>query len=232
MNSSQVRAKARAAMARRGDEVEEEEIQGGEINLVPYLDIVTNLMLFLLASVSSGFILGQIDTTLPDHSASASKPAVDPAEKPDEQPLQLMVSVTKNRMILWSVSGLEGTLQEPKMTANLVAPVKASDPPAFEYAKLNKALIEIASRRWAGKKRPVNTYEILLQADGDIPYETVIAVMDHVRRPMSHDADKPLPIVTMPKFDMVDGKEVPTEHYDPEKHLLFVDVLFAKPSFD
>ena len=218
-------------MGRREDEVEEEEIQGGEINLVPYLDIVTNLMLFLLASVSSGFILGQIDTTLPDHSASAAKPPVNPAEKPDEQPLQLMVSVTKNRMILWSVSGLEGTLQNPKITANLVPPERASDPPAYEYAKLNAALVEIATRRWAGKKRPAATYEILLQADGDIPYETVITTMDHMRRPM-FETGKPPPIVTMPKFEVQDGKDVPTEDYDPGKHLLFVDVLFAKPSFD
>lgn len=231
MNSSQVRAKARTAMGRREEEVEEEEIQGGEINLVPYLDIVTNLMLFLLASVSSGFILGQIDTTLPDHSASTKKPPVEPDVKPDEQPLQLMVSVTKNRMILWSVSGLEGTLEEPKATMGLVAPVKANDAPAYEYNKLNQALIEIATRRWSGKKRPEMTYEILLQADGDIPYETVITVMDHMRRPIPADG-KTLPEVRMPKFEVKDGKNVPTETYDPAKHLLFVDVLFAKPSFD
>ena len=78
MNSSQVRAKARAAMLRREDEVEEEEIQGGEINLVPYLDIVTNLMLFILVSVSAGFILGQINTTLPDAAPASSVPPKDP----------------------------------------------------------------------------------------------------------------------------------------------------------
>jgi biopolymer transport protein TolR len=232
MNSSQVRAKARAAMGRREDEVEEEEIQGGEINLIPYLDIVTNLMLFLLASITSGFILGQINTTLPDHATASSKPAVDPAQKPDEQPLQLMVSVTKNRLILWSVSGLEGSLQEPKVTAGLLPPQKASDAPTFDYQKLNQALIEIATRRWKGKLRPNNTYEILLQADGDIPYETVIAVMDHMRRPLPADPAAPLPVLSMPKFEIKDGKEQPTEPYDPEKHLLFVDVLFAKPSFD
>lgn len=230
MNSAQVRGKARAAMARREEEVEEEEIQGGEINLVPYLDIVTNLMLFLLASVSSGFILGQIDTTLPDHAAASTKPSVNPQTKPDEQPLQLMVSVTKNRMILWSVSGLEGTLQEPKMSTGLLPPENASDPPRFDYKQLNDALLEIAKRRWGGKLRPMETYEILLQADGDIPYETVIAVMDHMRRPMPDVT--PLPYVDMPKFELVDGKQVPTEEYDPEKHNLFVDVLFAKPSFD
>tara|TARA_R110002096_G_scaffold77896_6_gene183253 strand:+ start:16217 stop:16909 length:693 start_codon:yes stop_codon:yes gene_type:complete len=230
MNSAQVRGKARAAMLKREDQIEEEEIQGGEINLVPYLDIVTNLMLFLLASVSSGFILGQIDTTLPDHAAASTKPSVDPQKKPDEQPLQLMVSVTKNRMILWSVSGLEGTLKEPKMSAGLLPPENASDAPSFEYDKLNQALLEIATRRWAGKPRPVDTYEILLQADGDIPYETVITVMDHMRRPITDET--PLPYVGMPKFELKEGKEVPVENYDPKKHLLFVDVLFAKPSFD
>lgn len=230
MNSSQVRAKARAAQLRREDEVEENEIQGGEINLIPYLDIVTNLMLFLLASITSGFILGQINTTLPDHSTASSKPSVDPAQKPDEQPLQIMVSITKNRMILWSVSGLEGTLEAPKMTAGLMPPEKASDAPSYDYQKLNKALIEIATRRWGGKLRPTNTYEILLQADGDIPYETVITVMDHMRRPIPAEGE--LPIVAMPEFEKKDGKDEPIEPYDPEKHLLFVDVLFSKPSFD
>ncbi|MCP4447784.1 MAG: hypothetical protein GY811_20965 [Myxococcales bacterium] len=230
MNSAQVRGKARAAMSKREDEIEEEEIQGGEINLVPYLDIVTNLMLFLLASISSGFILGQIDTTLPDHASEGTKRAVDPQKKPDEQPLELMVSVTKNRMILWSVSKLEGTLQEPKMSTGLLPPEKASDPPTFDYPKLNEALLEIATRRWAGKPRPNDTYEILLQADGNIPYETVISVMDHMRRPMSGATT--LPYVDMPKFELVGDKEVPTENYDPNKHLLFVDVLFVKPSFD
>ena len=54
------------------DEIEQEEIEGGEINLVPYLDIVTNLMLFMLASVAAGFVLGQINTTLPKHAPSNS----------------------------------------------------------------------------------------------------------------------------------------------------------------
>lgn len=231
MNSSQVRAKARTAMLRREDEVEEEEIQGGEINLIPYLDIVTNLMLFLLASITSGYILGQINTTLPDHSTASTKPSVNPAQTPDEQPLQLMVSVTKNRMILWSVSGLEGTLEAPKVTAGLIPPEKASDSPSYDYQKINQALIEIATRRWGGKLRPMNTYEILLQADGDIPYDTVIKAMDHMRRPIPAEGDS-LPLVTMPKFEQQDGKDVPVEPYDPQKHLLFVDVLFAKPSFD
>ncbi len=50
MNASQVRAKARAAMRRRAEEIEQEEIEGGEINLVPYLRHC-----YQLAFVHSGY---------------------------------------------------------------------------------------------------------------------------------------------------------------------------------
>src|SRR5690349_22042702 len=101
MNAAQVRAKARMAMKRREEEVEQEEIESGELNLVPYLDIITNIMLFLLASVSAGFILGEINTTLPDHApAAAQAQPADPKKNPDEQSLQLVVSVTKTGVLL------------------------------------------------------------------------------------------------------------------------------------
>src|SRR5512141_2765886 len=38
--------------------------EAGELNVVPYLDIITNIMMFVLASVSVSFI-GTIDTTPP-----------------------------------------------------------------------------------------------------------------------------------------------------------------------
>ena len=57
MNAAQVKAKARMAVKRREEHVEDEEMESGELNLVPYLDIVTNIMLFLLATVTSGLIL-------------------------------------------------------------------------------------------------------------------------------------------------------------------------------
>src|SRR3954453_24078864 len=38
--------------------------EAGELNVVPYLDIITNIMMFVLASVSVSFI-ASIDTTPP-----------------------------------------------------------------------------------------------------------------------------------------------------------------------
>lgn len=112
-SAQRVRSKVRAAVRRREDAIEQDEIESGEINLIPYLDIVTNLMLFLLASVSAGLILVQIDTTLPDRAPPNVKPST-PSQDPKEQPLKLFLSVSPSQMILWSATGLEGTLKEPK----------------------------------------------------------------------------------------------------------------------
>src|SRR5450432_3650180 len=99
-SAQRVRAKTRAAIKKREDQIEQEEIESGELNLIPYLDMVTNLMLFLLASVSAGLILVQIDTTLPDKAPPSTSTTVTPATNPDDQPLKLVVSVTRDKVLL------------------------------------------------------------------------------------------------------------------------------------
>src|SRR5690348_6181262 len=113
-SAQRVRAKARAAVKRREDQVEQDEMESGELNLIPYLDMVTNLMLFLLASISAGIIYTQIDTMLPDKAPPQTSITQPAQTNPDDQPLKLVVSVTRDKMLLWSISGLEGTLQAPK----------------------------------------------------------------------------------------------------------------------
>src|SRR6478752_5977145 len=166
LSAQRVRSKMRNAVRRREDQVEQEEIESGELNLIPYLDMVTNLMLFLLASISAGIIFTQIDTTLPDK-APPSTSVQQPAQtNPDDQPLKMVVSVTRDRLILWSISGLEGTLQAPKAAfprtgrdgdpcdgnymceSNSCAPNqkcvagKDTPTPVFDYRGLSNALFE------------------------------------------------------------------------------------------
>jgi biopolymer transport protein ExbD len=208
LSAHQVRSKTRLAVKRREDTVEQEEIESGELNLIPYLDIVTNLMLFLLASVTAGIILGQINTTLPDKGPpAASSSDVKPDQSPDEQPLKLVVSVQRDKLLLWSISGLEGTLQQPKLslprsgvagercdggymcesnTCESGKGVCKDDPnvsptPVFDYRKLNDALYAIARDRYRGKKRAPVTYQAILMADRDIPYGTIISLMGAMR---------------------------------------------------
>jgi biopolymer transport protein ExbD len=204
-SAQRVRTRTRAAIKRREDMIEQEELESGELNLIPYLDMVTNLMLFLLASVSAGLILVQIDTTLPDK-ASAPSAATTPAQSPDDQPLKLVVSILRDRAMLWSITGLEGTLDAPKLVllrtgrdgdacdgpymcesnscdgaTQKCVPSRDEPAPVFDYRALNSAMFEIASRRYTGKQRKPETYQAILMADGAIPYSTIVSVMSAMR---------------------------------------------------
>lgn len=240
MNAAQVRAKARRAMKRREEEVEQEEIEGGEINLIPYLDIVTNLMLFLLASITSGLILGQLNTMLPDRGPpQAAMADQDPAEEPNDKPLQLVISVTRTEMVVWSVTGMEGTLQEPKARIPRLGEEK-DGAPRYDYAQLNRVLHEIASRRWKGKLRKLPTFQAVLQPEGSIPYATIIAVMDAMRCKLpAADASQASEGCLMPTDQpAIAQAENPVDEenrlydparapYDPDRFALFHDILFS-----
>lgn len=266
LSAQQVRSKTRTAVRRREDQIEQEEIESGELNLIPYLDMVTNLMLFLLFSLSAGIIFTQIDTSLPDKAPPSVTTQPNPNQNPDDQPLKLVVSITRDRMFLWSISGLEGTLAAPKAsfphvgqdgqscdgnymcesnfcrnTTQKCEPNPTREPPlpyVYDYRGLSNTLFEIANRRYAGKQRKADTYQIILMADGSIPYNTIASVMTAMR-------------CKMPDFGVETvGCALPTEDpelkkakdpispdkrlydttratYDPKTMALFSDILFS-----
>ena len=264
LNAQRVRSKTRNAVRRREDQIEQDEIESGEINLIPYLDIVTNLMLFLLFSISAGIIFTQIDTSLPDKAppSTVTQPI---NQNPDEQPLKLIVSITRDRMILWSISGLEGSLTAPKATfprtgrdgescdgnymceSNFCrnttqkcepSPAKEVPLPVFDYRGLSNALFEIANRRYVGKQRKADTYQIILMADGAIPYNTVASVMSAMRCKMP-DFAKDTNGCALPTEDPELKKakdpispdkrlyDTTRATYDPKTMALFSDILFS-----
>lgn len=256
----------RTAVRRREDQIEDDEIESGELNLIPYLDMVTNLMLFLLASVTAGIVFTQIDTQLPDKAPPSSSVA-QANTSPDDQPLKLVVSITRDRMLLWSISGLEGTLQAPKAVFPRTgrdgeqcdgaymcesgycsdqrqcgsAPPQQAAPvptPVFDFRALSEALFEIANRRYAGKPRKQDTYQIILMADGSIPYNTIASTMAAMRckapafgkeatgcalptdDPELHKSKDPI----SPDKTLFDTSRAT---YDPKTMALFSDILFS-----
>jgi biopolymer transport protein ExbD len=212
MNAAQVRAKARLAMKRREEEVETEEMEGGELNLVPYLDIVTNVMLFLLATVTSGLILGNINSALPEYSPPGTAGTQNPANEPEEQPLQMIAFVSLDKITLLSVSGQEGTIDKPLVE---VPAIKKGE--QYEYGKLTEAAQGVVNRRFKGRPpmgldkktneavcigqdgkqlpktacRPKGATEVILTVDAQIPYHVIISVMDALRQNPSKDATYP-----------------------------------------
>jgi biopolymer transport protein ExbD len=198
MNAAQVRAKARMAVKRREEEIETDEIESGELNLVPYLDIVTNVMLFLLATITSGLLIGTINSALPEY---AQGPGGN-GDTPDETPIQLVVAVGKSEVKMFSLSGMEGTLEAPKVKVPAITPGMK-----YDFTKITEAATEIVNTRWKGLRilnmddannprcldaegksaplnacRPKGAIEVILMVDGEIPYDVVIGAMDSLRQ--------------------------------------------------
>jgi biopolymer transport protein ExbD len=271
LSAQRVRSKTRNAVRRREDQIEQEEIESGELNLIPYLDMVTNLMLFLLFSISAGIIFTQIDTTLPDKSTAVEASNSQQQQNPDDQPLKMVVSITKDKMLLWSITGIEGTLAQPKAAfprtghdgdscdgpymceSGYCGPTLKCGPspsqtnapaptPVFDYRGLSNALYEIANRHYNGKIRKLETYQIILMADGSIPYATIASTMAAMRCKLADFGKEPKPcaiptedpdslkrlrdkkISVSPDNTVLDSE---TAAYDPNKMALFSTILFS-----
>lgn len=209
LSAHQVRSRTRIAVKRREDAIEDDELESGEINLIPYLDIVTNLMLFLLASISANILFGQINTQLPDPGAPAPTTVADPNPEPEDKPLSLAVAVTKDELLLFSFSGQEGTISAPKLRLprvghaggrcdsnqmcetnfcnerQLCQDLKGMPTtPVFDYRALNDALYDIAVRHFVmggARPRKPESYQAVLMADPSVPYGTLVAVIGAMR---------------------------------------------------
>jgi len=271
LSAQRVRSKVRNAVRRREDQIEQDEIESGELNLIPYLDMVTNLMLFLLASVASGIVFTQIDTQLPERAPPQQAQTAAAAQNPDDQPLNIVVSIKRDNIILWSMSNLEGSLAQPKdvivrtgrdgqpcdgnymcesgycsdaRTCGVPPPpgVPPQPTPVFDYHRLNADLLEIATRRYAGKQRKPDTYRIIIMASADIPYNTIASVIASVQcklpelgkeptdcgrptdDPKLHAAPDPVAKDSGGRVLLYDSTRA---SYDPKTMALFPDVLFS-----
>jgi biopolymer transport protein ExbD len=116
--------------------------------------------------VRDGSRVGSIPLAIPD-----KKPEDPSMPAAAEAPVGMIVAMTTTEMLVWSTSGLEGTLQQP--LAKL---------PHDQLGELEKTLAGIAERRWAGKTRSNDDQQIILMFDAAIPAQKVVAVMAAARK--------------------------------------------------
>lgn len=91
---------------------------------------------------------------------------LEPGKRPAA--LGLFVAITGDKLVLWSLSGAEGTLRKPKLTAH------GTD-------ELAKALAEIIDRRWHGRARGALDRRIIALASGADSMQRVAEVLAAVR---------------------------------------------------
>jgi biopolymer transport protein TolR len=156
------RSQVRAAMRRMRDHVEEIEEEAGELNLVPYMDIVTNIIIFLLASVVNQVALGNINVSVPTIASGGS--ASEDQPPPEKPPLNLTVSVGASGFTVAASGGVLPII--PKLPNG-----------QYDYKALTTKLKEI-------KSNPDNATETKanFNADANIPYDIVVATLDAMRQ--------------------------------------------------
>jgi biopolymer transport protein TolR len=152
------RRQVRAAMRRLKTEYDEAEEETAEINLVPYMDIVTNIIIFLLASVVQQVPLGNINVSSPTIGVGDSAPS----ENPETPPLNLTVTVAANGFII----GGSGAV---------IPPVPKLPNGQYDFDGLTNKLTEIKRDVAHGETKAT------FNADAYTPYELVIKTLDAMR---------------------------------------------------
>ncbi len=108
----------------------------------------------------------QVPLNLPDRSAANLLDDRAP------QPLSMFVSVSPTEILVWSVSGEEGTLRKPKRSIARSSKTAMID--------LGATLAEIVHRRWP-RQRGETDRSIVLQADGNTTMQDVADLLGTLR---------------------------------------------------
>jgi biopolymer transport protein TolR len=152
------RKQVRAAMRRMKIHSEEAEEENYELNLVPYLDIVTNIIIFLIASVAYNVEFANVNVTLPTLSSGGGAAAEE--QKP---PLNLTVTAGATGFMIGASGGI-------------LAPIPKLPDGKYDYKALTQRLMEIKA-----VPDTADETKATFNADAQIPYEIVIETLDAMR---------------------------------------------------
>jgi biopolymer transport protein ExbD len=156
-----------------------------ELNLVPYLDVMVNIIMFLLLTVTSWVQFGIVNATLPFYGQTTGSGPKNPDE---EERLDLTVLITDKGFTLAGRGGVLGgatgqgpTLPCPTQPCRIVRTPDRGDIWNYDYGKLSEKVAEI-------KKTFPKEDIVTISGAPTIPYEVVVGVWDAVRG----TRDKPL----------------------------------------
>jgi biopolymer transport protein ExbD len=166
---------------------EEEEV--GELNIVPYLDILMNLIIFMLLSMAGLATFGMLNVNAPNYAAGGG--GGNPDEKP---PLTLTVAVAKSGFFIAATGGVL-----PGQTAETAAAAPGQGAPTiarkadgtYDYDALTAKMMEIKASFPTESK-------VILAAEADTEYDVLISTMDATRE--TKDRKLLFPDVTLASF--------------------------------
>ena len=164
-----------------------EEEEGGELNIVPYLDILMNLIIFMLLSMAGLATFGMLNVNAPNYGAAG------PGNNENDKPaLTLTVAVAKCGFFIAATGGVLPGQTEPTGPVGEGActiPRKADG--SYNYEALTAKMMEIKANFPTESK-------VIIAAEADTDYDSLVSTMDATRE----TADRKLlfPDVTLASF--------------------------------
>ena len=169
----------------------------GELNIVPYLDIMVNLVMFMLMSMSGFVTFQMINTSAPDVASDVPQDvATPPPEDKKEEKFVLNVSISRTGFYIAATGGVlpgiapqdpntDPSLQPPTVPLKKVLGQGPDGKPArpkledYDFVALNAKMQAIKTQY------PKHT-QVFIAADPSIPYEAIVGTMDATRGDQTH----------------------------------------------
>lgn len=157
--------------------------EGGELNIIPYLDIVVNVIMFMLATTTFAAALADISVSSPTTTNAVAATTDTPPEPHNDLNLTVSISdkgftIAASGAVLYQGFSFDasGNLVQPGNTTLPTIPKKGPGPNDFDFDLLNKKMLEI-------KKSPTAAGEtkVIVNANPNIIYEHVVQVLDACR---------------------------------------------------
>jgi biopolymer transport protein ExbD len=148
----------------------------GELNIVPYLDVVVNLVMFMLLSMTGLITLGVLNV-------SAPKIGGDAAGAGQESGPKLLLTVAVGQQGFY-IAGAGGVLGPDTSASDLSRPptIPLRQDGGYDFAALSAQLAGI-------KEKFPNETQVILTADGAVVYDVLIKTMDACRELVVKSAD-------------------------------------------
>lgn len=149
------------------------EDAGGELNIVPFLDIIVNILIFVLATLAIVFT-GTIETTPPSSGGKG------PRIVAESQSLNLTVFITNDGISIKAAGGSIAPGCEG-IGPGITIPAKGQDPdgqPALDVAALTRCAKRLKDQSPDFKGET----QIRITASNNISYRKIINTIDAVRQ--------------------------------------------------
>lgn len=144
----------------------------GELNLVPYLDITVNLVMFMLLSITGLLEFATLNVNAPKYGSGVRAEQANPSEKK----LMLTVAISRKGYFVAGAGAILGNDEAADAAAATgqgepTIPLKNGE---FDYASLTAKLAQVKNAF------PTET-KVIFAADPDIKYTALVKSMDAAR---------------------------------------------------